>query len=162
MADYTTLTDLLIDQSERKLHKLEANIIGEIERLGDELKLVRKALARKTRGSEAARSAPNAAKRKGANGSKGRFDGLPRAELLALVVEMNKPAFRPADVRDFLMAKGIVRRVEAVRNGLMRLVNDGSLHRNADGSFAVHSSNGNGNGAKVEAGWQSSLESGQV
>lgn len=153
MANYGTLTDLLIDQPERKLKKLETSIVHEIERLGGELKIVRSALARKAREREGTTTA--GPKRKPSNG-----EGLSRGDLLAHVIRMNRDAFRPADVRDYLTTQGIVRRVEAVRNSLVRLVDDGHLERTADGSFAVPVSSGNG--ARVEAGLQSSLESGQV
>jgi hypothetical protein len=143
MPDYDTLTELLVDQSERKLKKLRANIVGEIERLGVELKVVDAALAQQARAADPNRPVRGRG-RKDANGSTGRFDGLSRRELFEHALEMNKPAFKPTDLRDYLITKGIVRRVEAVRNSLVRLVEDGLLERTSDGQFAVPVSNGNG------------------
>src|SRR5207253_1471490 len=96
MADYDSLTELLVDQSERKLKKLRANIVGEIERLGVELKVVDAALARKARVADPSRPVRSRG-RKDANGSTGRFDGLSRRELFDHALEMDKPAFKPTD-----------------------------------------------------------------
>src|SRR6059058_4977964 len=80
LANYNTLTDLLIDQTERKLRRLETSITRELERLGGELKIVQAALARKARERESSR----ATRRKPTNG-----DGLSRADLLTHVVAMD-------------------------------------------------------------------------
>ncbi len=122
MADYDTLTELLIAQPERKLQKLRNGIVTEIERLGVELRLVDEALTRKR--------------------SRGRSD-----EALAHIKEIGHPV-KPPEVREVLVTKGIVRKVEAVRTAMTRLVSDGLLERTHDGRFAVP----NGNGARVEAG----------
>jgi hypothetical protein len=143
MSSYETLIDLLVSQPPRKLRKLEASTVQEIERLGGELKTIREAMARQGRERETVAPRP---KRKPTNSN-----GLSRGDVLAHVIRMNKPTFRPADVRDYLLTQGIDRRVEAVRNSLVRLVDDGHLERAADGkSFALPPMNGNGNGAKVE------------
>jgi hypothetical protein len=144
MSSYETLIDLLVSQPPRKLKKLEASTVQEIERLGGELKTIREAMARQGRERETVAARP---KRKPTNSN-----GLSRGDVLAHVIRMNRPTFRPADVRDYLLTQGIDRRVEAVRNSLVRLVDDGHLERAADGKrFAVPPMNGNGNGAKVEA-----------
>jgi hypothetical protein len=132
MPDFDSVTELLIAQNERKLHKLRAGIVAEINRLGGELKLVDDALAKKRSRSSAAATRSSPAE--GSNGAS--REGLPRTELFEYVTEMGKPA-KAAQVRDFLLAKGIVRRVEAVRNGLVRLERDGALIRTPDGEFAV-------------------------
>ncbi len=154
MANYDTLTDLLIDQPERRLKRLEKNLIGELARLGDELKVVQQAIARKASAANSNGVAPIAPRKKavGNTGPTGRFEGLSRQDLLRHAEQMNRPVFRAPDLQQYLATKGIDRRVEAIRTGLGRLAKDGLLVRTPDGAFAVHPANGDGHGTKVEAG----------
>lgn len=151
VADYSTLSELLAAQSEKKLIKLKVSILSEIQRLGLELRLVEDALNRKGRNRVASAVAaigndrpalktPNAAATNG---------GLSRADLLGYVREIGHPT-TPAEVRDFLASKGIVRRIEAIRVALSRLLKAGALVRTEEGKYAVPSSNGDG--AKVGSG----------
>jgi hypothetical protein len=139
MAD---LTDLLLTQSEAKLQRLRTGILSEIERLGLELRVVDEVLTRK-RGAKATVAAPKPSH------TNGRANELSRGELYAFVVEFGKPA-KPTPLAQFISTKGVPRRPEAVRNGLMRLVKDKKLVRLRDGSYAVPGKNGDG--AKSEAG----------
>jgi hypothetical protein len=151
MAEANTLSGLLKAQPMGRLVKLRKGIVAEIDKLNDELRHVDAAMESKR--SEMVAPQERTAKKR-TNG------GLPRSELLKHVADIGRPV-KPPEMRDALAAKGIDRTVEAVRISLARLQRDGSLVRDADGSFAVPRSNGNGNGAKVEAGGHSSLESGQ-
>jgi hypothetical protein len=152
MADRDSVTDLLMAQSERKLQRMRAGILAEIERLGVELKMVDEALRRRDR------SRPNGGDDKPAT-SRRISKQLTRKQLHGYVVEVGHPVRAP-EMREVLASKGIVRSTESIRNHLMRLVGDGALTKQPDGTFAVPSSNGGG--AKVEAGVHSGLESGQA
>jgi hypothetical protein len=147
MADYTTISEMLAGMPERKLHKMRGSIVTEINRLGIELRMVDDAIAKKTRGKAEKRAAVDrgtASETNGRTESSGQFEGLPRRDVLAHVVEMKRPSVRPQDVQQHLAAKGIVRTVEAIRVALTRLAADGALVRTADKGFAVPSGNGDG------------------
>jgi hypothetical protein len=148
MPQFDTVTELLVSQTERKLQKLRDSIVAEIQRLGLELKLVDEALNRKR--SRARDAVPVARTPQVKSGKGHAHDGLPRSELLVYVTEMKRPV-KPSQVRDHLATKGIVRRVEAVRNGLIRLERDGTLTRLPDGRFAVPSKNGDGLEVKTDS-----------
>lgn len=133
-----TLTEMLIGQPERKLLKLRHGIHNEITRLSMELRLVDEAIARKhARGGQV----PSASRP-----TNGHADGMSRRDYYDALVEMGRPA-KPVELREFLIAKGIDRRTEAVRNSLMRLVDDGALDKRDDGTFAVRDNGG----SQVEA-----------
>jgi hypothetical protein len=121
----------------RRLLKIRNGLTGQIEKLQGELAMVEEVIEEKR--SEA----PTVRREADSNG--GKFEGLPRSELLKHVREVGRPV-KPAEMRDALAAKGIDRRVEAVRNGLMRLVKDGDVKRTRDGKFVVK----NGGGAQSE------------
>jgi hypothetical protein len=129
MSDTDSLTDLLLAQSERKLDKMRDNIEAQIRTLQVQLGIVEDALNRKR---SKKRSEPNRDNGHGVEGRK----GFPRASLLAHVQTFDSP-FRPAEARDLLKREGIELRVEAVRNGLVRLERDGSLERLEDGRYVV-------------------------
>jgi hypothetical protein len=150
MAEQITVSDLLAAQTERKLTRMREGIIGEMDRLRTELKLVDEALSRKRKPREdASQPRPQSEVIAARVSRDGRFDGLPRDELLALVAEFGSPV-KPAEMREFLMGKGIVRKTEAVRVAMNRLVQAGRLTRSAEGRFAVPNSNGNGAHSETE------------
>jgi hypothetical protein len=141
MPDHSSVSDLLLAQTERKLVRMRAGILNEIDRLRIELKMVDEAIGKKkprTAKAEPATSAPAQT----TNGGKP-ADGLSRAELLLHVSEVGHPV-KAAEMRDVLATKGIFRRVEAVRNGLVRLEGDGKLVRDSEGRFGVAGTGGGG------------------
>lgn len=146
VADYSTLSELLAAQSEKKLIKLRGSILTEINRLGLELRLVEDALNRKGR-SRVAQAAAGISSGKSTVAVKTAAaptnGGLARDDLLGYVREIGHPT-TPTEVRDVLAAKGIVRRIEAIRVALSRLQKAGGLVRDEEGKYAVPSSNGDG------------------
>jgi hypothetical protein len=136
MPEFDTISQMLEAQGERKLQKLRTGIMERIDLLAAELKMVDAAIARKQRAKAA--TAEGTTK----NGGKA-SDGLPRAELLRYVREVGHPV-KAAEMKDVLAKKGIIRRTEAVRNGLVRLERDGELARTKDGRFGVAGTSGDG------------------
>jgi hypothetical protein len=132
MPDYETLTELLLNQSDAKLRKLRDGIVRKQQSLQFELHLVDEAIKERTRAK---------ASREGTGNGGQPSEGLSRQKLFLYVQEMNRPA-KAAEVRAFLATKNIERRVEAVRNGLVRLEDDGLLERDSDGRFVVRKSDG--------------------
>jgi hypothetical protein len=145
MAEIATVSHLLDAQPERKLRRLRDGILAEITRLQDEMRLVESALERKRSAHTPAVSTRPVGPHK-ANG--GRFEGLAREELLRHVQAVGHPVTAP-EMREILESKGIVRKTEAIRTGLARLVAREQLVRLSTGRFAVP--NANGNGDRVEA-----------
>lgn len=146
MAEFTTLNDLLLAQSESKLQKMLNGIDAEIERLGLERRVVLASLERK----RAKASAPAPASTTKTNG-RVRTNELSRSDLYAFLVEYGKPA-KPTPLARFISAKGTERKPEAVRNGLVRLLSDGKLARDKDGSFVVVSHHNGDNGIETTSG----------
>lgn len=142
MSDYTTLTAMLLDLSEPKLRRLRDGTRDELQRLSQELRFLEDVLARKQGAKERAEVI-------GPESANGRANDLPRSDLYAYVVEYGK-AVKPGPLSRFLATKGVVRRPEAVRNGLNRLVADKKLVRLPDKSYAVAGKHGGG--TKNEAG----------
>lgn len=154
MAEQLTVSDLLAAQTERKLTKMRDGIISEMDRLRTELRFVDDALSKKRKPREAAPVDRPAESRKEQPkprrvSQSGQFEGLPRDELLRYVKEYGQPVSAP-EMREYLTTKGIVRKTEAVRIALARLVRDGRLTRIETGKFAVPSTNGNGASPKAE------------
>jgi hypothetical protein len=134
MARLRTVTSFLASQPEEDLIEMRDGIRGEIERLETELSLVDEALSRKPRrGSRSAGTRPKARKES---------TGLPRAELFNVVASFRRPVTAP-EVRDALAGQGIEMRTEAVRTGMLRLVDkDKKLERVGEGRYAVREGNG--------------------
>lgn len=137
MPDYETLSQFLDAQTERKLQKMREGIRNKIDGLAGELRMVEAALTRKR---PKVRAEPTAA---ATTTPKGRNGQLSRGELYQYLIEVGRPV-RPAEMRDFLAEKGILRRPEAIRNSLVRLEADGKLKRNSDGRFGVAGTGGDG------------------
>jgi hypothetical protein len=139
MAETGTLSDLLAAQSERKLIKMRDGIVSEMERLRLELRLVEGAISKKRKPSEETpvrqagpvRLSASPVPRSERNG---RFEGLPSDELLAYVMEIGQPVRAP-EVREYLLSKGIVRKLEAVRVALHRLEEKKKLVRDFEGRY---------------------------
>lgn len=158
MAELTVM-ELLASQPERKLRRMHDGILAEIDRLQTELRQVDEALTlkRSRLGHGGAAASPVAADKN----HTGRFEGLPREELLAHVARVGRPVSAP-EMRGILEAKGIVRRTEAVRTGLARLVQRHELIRTEDGKFAVPDQNGNSLDTENEAGLSSQTVLGEA
>lgn len=151
MADHSTLTELLLAQSEKKLHKLRTGVMAEINRLGIELRLIEDAIAKKTK----AKTQDTAqAGRRGENGRSaeraqtGTFKGLSRGDLLEHMRAVRRPV-KPAEMQPILAEKGIAKNVEALRTAMHRLAKDGKLRRLDDGRFEPTGSSNGAEGAEA-------------
>jgi hypothetical protein len=142
MADFNTVTELLISQTDRKLNNLRGSIVSEITRLQGELRLVEEALRRKRARSVHDTGAHVSNVTTNGSGTTS-FEGLPSHDLLAYVREVDKPV-SASEMREVLEAKGITRTTEAVRTALTRLRKRGLLVRASDGRFAVPTTNTDG------------------
>jgi hypothetical protein len=128
-----TLTALLASQPEEDLVEMRDGIRSEIERLQTELSFVEEALNRKPR--RGSRTGPRKTTAR-------RQIGLPREELFRLIAALGRPVTAP-EVRDMLAERGIEMRTEAVRTGMLRLVEkDKKLVRVGEGRYAVRKENG--------------------
>lgn len=153
--DYSTLTEILADTSAEVLRQVRQRLTETLDDLNNELRLVDRALAKKGEATQAVAVSQRVSDLSAASGR----TTLRRADLLRFVKECGQPV-RATDMRDRLAAMGINRSPEAIRNGLVRLVGDGSLVRTDDGRFAVPSENGNGSRIEAETpAMESRLES---
>jgi hypothetical protein len=131
MAKIRSVASLLAAQPREDLVAMRDGLRAEITRLQTELEFVDEALNRK--GSP--RSAVAGRKTRRESGR------LPREELFKVIQAQGGPVSAP-DVRTALESKGYELRTEAVRTGMMRLVDDGKLVRLGDGLYAVANADG--------------------
>src|SRR5688572_5271234 len=118
MATPRSIVDLLIEQSEDSLREMRDARKRELARITVEIDQIEEALARKTR-------------RQRTGGGK-----LTRDKVYDLVWFDGK-ALTVAEVKDLVAENGITASLNAVRNHLNRLVDDGRLARYTEGRFGL-------------------------
>lgn len=121
---------------EERLAELRDQLTDEIHALQLELTFVEAALsARPRRNRSASRQS------KPSNGASGRFAGIKRENVLALV-KSHGQSVKPAEMVSLFAARGQETNVEAMRTALNRLVKDGSLVKLDPSTFAVPNGTG--------------------
>lgn len=114
------MTDLLVEQSEETLLEMRERVRGELARLTVEAQQIEEALAKKGRRS-----------RGGGSGG----GTVTRKQVLDVVEQAGVP-MSPVDVQRVLGERGLDVTINAIRNHLLRLVQqNGALIRDEDGRY---------------------------